>query len=51
MTLMPKCSGTFYFYHLGCLSRTSSSWVFCNAGEVQESTRYKRGPLQLSFID
>lgn len=33
------------------LSRTLSSWVFCNPREVLGDTGYRRGPLQLSSVD
>lgn len=42
---------TFNFYHLGGLSRASSSYIFCNTGKYLESTRYGRGPPELISID
>lgn len=46
-----KYLSTFNFYHLGRLGRTSNSCIFCNAGEVLESTRYGGGPFELISMD
>lgn len=49
--LPPSYSGTFYFHRFGCLSRTSSCWVFGHAREVGERTGSGRDELQLSSRD